>query len=432
MTIARHVPEPLARPQATGWRTGFQRRSWPFLIYIALSLGVTMSLGQYYEEAGGLVYWLLMLPVALLPLTRPTAMIRSAMGPGLPAMLFVILGGGWQFLRGDTSAALQAVLLGWGLVWVASSAARMKIDDLYKLYGAAVLVGLFVWIFSDVNQWGLLPGTTTAVGEAVWRVSFFPNVAYTGFFSMLVIMVAARDPRLFSRFGWVIISVAVYFVIFSFVRAAVVGLFTFVLLAWLYRHNRSPSFLFWASLGMALFVNLGIAYSPAIFLAIQENPLISRLFLRGESGLSEYEIWQQLYRPYVWGEHIRQFLTSPWLMGWGTTDFNMLKSEALVIGQQQSGDISLPTRLLAQYGLPGLLLVVYFVVRLVKLAKARDAWGCACFPAVIMAMLHWGTLFHPTDFVFALCMILVFHGSRSLPDVAEAAARLQAKRETAR
>ena len=48
------------------------------------------------------------------------------------------------------------------------------------------------------------------------------------------------------------------------------------------------------------------------------------------------------------------------------------------------------------------------------------------------AMLHWGTLFHPTDFMFALCMILVFHGSRSLPDVAEAAARLQAKRETAR
>jgi hypothetical protein len=408
-------------------RTMTGRRSWPFLIYVALSLGVTMSLGQYYEEAGGLTYWMLMLPVALLPLTRPMAMIQSALGPGLPATLFALIGGSWHFVRGDQSAALQALLLGWGLIWVASTAARMKIDDLYKLYGAALLVGLGIWLFSDVNQWGLLPGTTTAVGEAVWRVSFFPNVAYTGFFSMLLFMVAARDPRLFSRFGWVIVSVAIYFVLFSFVRAAVVGLLTFVLLAWIYRKNRSPSFLFWASMGMALFVNLAIAYSPAIFLAAQENAVISRLFLRGESGLTEYEIWQQLYRPYVWGEHLRQFVTSPWLMGWGTTDFNMLKSEALVIGQQQSGEISLPTRLLAQYGLPGLLLVVYFVFRLVKLAKAHDAWGCACFPAVIMAMLHWGTMFHPSDFMFGLCLLLVFHGSQALPEVTAAAAMRRAQ-----
>lgn len=391
-------------------------RSWPFLLYIGLSLGVTMSLGQYYEESGGAVYWLLIAPLAILPLLRPTAMIQAALGTALPALLITLVAAGWQSMRGDVSAALQILLFGWGLVWVSSEAARLKIDDLYKLYGAAVLVGVGVWLFADLNQWGILPGTTTAVGEAVWRVSFFPNVAYTGFFSVLLIMVAARDPRPLSQFGWLIVGVALYFVVFSFVRAAVVGLLTFVLLAWLYRHNRSPAFLFWASLGMAVFVNLAIAYSPAIFLALQKNALISRLFLRGETGLSEYEIWQQLYRPYVWGEHMRQFVTSPWLMGWGSTDFNMLKSQALVAGQEQSGDISLPTRLAAQYGVPGLMLLGYLIMRLVALAKAGDAWGCACFPAVLMAMLHWGTMFHPTDFLFGLFLLSLFHGSRALPE----------------
>jgi hypothetical protein len=419
MNVFSITGRPVAQLASGAARTIFSRRSWPFLIYVALSLAVTMSLGQYYEEAGGVTYWLLILPVALLPLTRPMAMLRSALGPGAPALLFAVLSGGWQISRGDQPAALQALLLGWGLVWVASIAARIKIDDIYKLYGAAVLVGLAIWLFGDLNHWGMLPGTTTAAGEPLWRVSFFPNVAYTGFFSMILIMVAVRDPRLFSRFAWVIVGVAVYFVLFSFVRAAVVGLLTFLSLVWMYRRNRSPAFLFWASLGMAVFVNLAIAYSTAILLAVQENALISRLFLRGESDLTAQEIWEQLYRPYVWGEHLRQFVTSPWLMGWGTTDFNMLKSEALVIGQDQSGDISLPTRLLAEYGLPGLLLVAYFVVRLVKLAKARDAWGCACFPAVIMAMLHWGTMFHPSDFIFGLCLLLLFHGSQALPELRE-------------
>lgn len=387
-----------------------------------------MSLGQYYEESGGLTYWLLIAPIALLPLTRPLAMLQSARGPALPAVLFAVVAGGWQFLRGDVTAALPAILLGWGLVWVASQAARLRIGDLYKLYAASVLLGAGVWLFGDLNQWGLLPGTTTAVGEAVWRVSFFPNVAYTGFFSMMMIMVAARDPRLFDRFAWLVLGVAIYFLVFSFVRAAAVGLATFIALAWLYRHNRSPTLLFWASLGMTLFVNLAVAYSPAILADLQQNVLFSRIFLRGETGLSEYEIWQQLYRPYVWSEHLRQFATSPSLMGWGSTDFNMLKSEALVIGHEQSGDISLPTRLLAQYGLPGLGLISYFFVRLYVLAKAGDAWGCACFPAVMMAMLHWGTMFHPTDFMFGLFLMLLFHGSSALPDVAAARRRALAMR----
>lgn len=392
-------------------------RVWPFLIYVAMSLAVTMSLGQYYEEEGGLTYWLLLLPLVALPFTRPSDMLRSAMGPGLPAVIFAVLGGGWQLAHGDATSGLQGILLAWGVVWVSSRSAQLKIQDIYLLYALAVFAGICVWLFTDINQWGILPGTTTAPGEAVWRVSFFPNVAYTGFFSLLIIMIAFRDPQPAAKFGRIVALVAIYFTIFSFVRTAVVGLLAFAFYGWLFSKTRKPGTMFWSSLGGAIFINLAIAYSPAIFAAVQNNSFVSRVFLRGEAGLSEYEIWQQLYRPYIWGQHIHQFITSPNLMGWGSTDFNELKTVALVTGNDQSGDVSLPTRLIAQYGVAGFFLPAWMIWRLYIFAKRGDAWGCACFPAVVLALAHWGTMFHPTDAMFGLFMMLAMHGSLSFPEV---------------
>jgi uncharacterized membrane protein YuzA (DUF378 family) len=391
-------------------------RSWAFLTYVSASLAVTMSLGQYYQEAGGLTYWLLLVPLAILPFTRPSAMLRSALGPALPAVVFAILGCGWQALQGDMTATLQGLLLAWGMVWVCSRAAELRIDDIYVLYALAVAVGLIVWIATDLNQWGMLPGTTAAVGEAVWRVSFFPNVAYTGFFSLLVVMIAARDSRPRTNFRKIVVGLAIYFLIFSFVRTAIVGFLAFSVLGMLFRRDKSAAQLFWVSIGVALVINLAIAYSPMLFAALQDNPIISRLFLRGEAELTRYEIWQQLYRPYIWQQHIHQFLTSPWLMGWGSVDFNELKTVDLVAGLDQSGDISLPTRLAAQYGVFGLFIVIWLIQRLSNCARRRDAWGCATFPVVVLAMAHWGTMFHPTDAMFGLFLMMAAHGSLSLSE----------------
>lgn len=387
------------------------RREWPFLAYIIISLAVTLSLGQYYQESGGLIYWLLTLPLAFLPLLRSSAMVSSALGRAFPVVVFVVIGGGWHFLHGDMTAASRAVLLGWGLIWVVCSSARIRIDDVYILYASAVLVGALIWLFGDLNYWGLLPGTTTAVGETSWRVSFFPNVAYTGFFSFIVLAIGLRDPRPKSKRVVILLSVAAYFMVFSFVRTALVGLVVFVALRQILEGRKSTQALFWIPLVSTILVNAAITYSPVVLEGIQSNPIISRLFLRGETNESQLEIYQQLYRPYVWGQHIHQFFTSPNFMGWGSIDFNRLKTFALVEGREQGGSISLPTRLLAEYGLAGLLLVGYLVSRLYVLAKRRDIWGCACFPSICLAMLHWGTMFHPTDAMFGLMLLVLMRGS---------------------
>lgn len=409
----------LIRPRATpastrpGLEAGLTKfpRSWPLLVFLTIGLGLTMSLSQYFEEEGSGLYLVFLLPVLLLPLVTPMEMLRVIRGKAFSIVIFGIVVIVWQSLRGDFQAVKFGFLLSWGTIWISSGIARIRFDDFYLLYGFTLLLGLFMWLSGDINQWGLLPGTTSAAGESVWRVSFFPNIAYTGFLSLAFIMVFARDIRRKRKFVVVLMGVAIYFIVFSFVRTAMIGLVVFAALAWLFRKRSSPTFMFWVSLLTAIIVNLAIAYSSPIFLKLQSSGVFSRLFLRGETGLSTYEIYQQLYRPWIWGQHLNQFATSPYLMGWGSTDFNQLKTESLVTGLLQTGEISFPTRLLAQYGLAGALFLGFAIHQLAVLARRRDAWGCACFPVVSLAMMHWGTMFHPTDPMFGIYMILLIHGS---------------------
>lgn len=393
-------------------RTPASQRSWPVLIFLTMALGWAMFQPQFYAlERGGLTYLLAVVPALLLPFARPLYLAEAARTKALPVVLFGAVAAAWHFARGDVDAAIPLLLFTLGVVWMSSNASRIRFDDFYVLYAVAIIVGIAIRLFTGLNEWGLLPGTTTLPGQSVWRVSFFPNIAYTGFVSLAFIVYYTRDTRPKNAFHLALLCAAVYFIVFSFVRTAVAGLVVYAALAWMFRRKRSPAFLFWMALLTAVVSNFVIAYSASIFAAVGDSALLSRLFLRGETGLSTYDIVVQLYRPWLWEQHIHQFLSSPYLMGWGSADFNDLKTESLMVGYDQSGDVSLLTRLLAQYGLPAVLFLVFVVNRLVVLAKRQDAWGCACFPVVILAMMHWGVIFHPSNANFALFMIMLIHGS---------------------
>jgi hypothetical protein len=388
-------------------------RSWPVLAFLMISLGWAMFQPQLYEaERGGLSYYIAVLPAVLLPLVRPMLLVKAATTRALVIIIFGVAAAAWHLVRGDMDAVIPLLLLTWGLVWVTSDAVRLRFDDFYMVYALAVAMGVVVWLVGGINEWGIIPGTTTLADQSVWRVSFFPNIAITGFLSLAFVIIYTRDTRKKTVFHVALLGVALYFLIFSFVRTAVISALVYAALAWAFRRKSSPAFLFWAALLTAILSNLIIAYSASIFAAIQNNAIFARLFLRGEAGLSEYEIYVQLYRPWLWGQHINQFLTSPFMMGWGSASFNELKTDSLVFGYEQTGDVSLLTRLLAQYGLPTFLVIGFIVTSLAELAKRRDAWGCACFPVVILAMMHWGVIFHPTNATFVIFMLFLIHGSR--------------------
>jgi hypothetical protein len=71
------------------------------------------------------------------------------------------------------------------------------------------------------------------------------------------------------------------------------------------------------------------------------------------------------------------------------------------------------------YGLPSLFFAGYVVHELARLARARDAWGCACFPGILFMLMNWGSVFHPTNAFFVLFFLILTRGASALSDETE-------------
>jgi hypothetical protein len=414
MNASLAIEAPVLPPQRAGLRRS-ARGNAALTLFVTLALLVSMSVTQ--EEApepGSFRYWLLVLSASLLPLTGLRQITRTLLGGGWWLLLFLITGGVWHLLKGDMRAVLQLGLLVWVTAWISSDAARLKSEYIVGLYMVLVVIGCLVYLATDLNGWGPLPGLTVAE-YGVWRVSFFPNIAYTAFLSLVVIMILTRQ-RVRETWHAVVLGVAAYFLVTSFVRTALIALAMYAGLRWWFARRATPSHLFWGAMVVGFGINLAIAGSVFVLDYLQQFPLVSRLFLRGETQLSTEEIFQQLFRPWLWWEHVQQFVASPSLMGWGAFDFEDLKITALIEGQEQGDTVSLLTRLLAAYGLPGALFTAYLVARLRAAARARDAWSCACFAPVLLLVLQWGSVFHPSDALFALFLMTVVRGSVAFPE----------------
>ena len=391
-------------------RVGIRTGNLAMFIFVAVALLVSMSVTQKEApEPGSVRYWILLMSAGLLPLTDVEGIVRALFGRARLLLLFLACAGAWNFLNGDVRAVLQMGLLVWVTAWISADNARLDITLLIRLYAGLIVLGCLVYVSLDLNHWGEISWLTIEE-YGIWRVSFFPNIAYTAFLSLALVLVLTRNRQLAAQHP-VILALALYFMIASFVRAALIAALIYAVLHWWSARKPTATRLFRASLLLGISVNLAVASSVVAVTYLQEFPLFSRLFLRGESGLSTEEIFQQLFRPWLWWEHLRQFWSSPSLMEWGAFDFETLKDVALIEGQEQGDSVSLLTRLLAAYGLPGALFTAYLVICLHRSAKAGDAWACACFAPILFLLLQWGSVFHPSDALFVILLLPLVRGS---------------------
>lgn len=392
-------------------------RNLALLAFIGLSLSVSMATTQEETpEIGSPLYWALVIGAALLPLLDVGAIYRTLFGRGLLLLGFALTAGSWHLLTGDLRVVLQLGLMVWVAAWLSSDNARLCVRDLLGVYLASVVVGVALWLLTDLNQWGLVPGTT-AEHYGVWRVSYFSNIAMSAMLSLAVTMVLTRTMAS-ARAHSLVLGLALYFLVFSFVRTALIALLLYVALRWWFarQDHPSPRSLFWTALLVGIGINLMIATTNVVLEHLQEFPVISRLFLRGETGLTPEEIREQAYRPWLWMQHLILFETSPFLMGLGVFEFSEVQPEALLVGTTPAGNEALLTRLLATYGLPALLFVLYLISRLRESARQCDLWACACFPPIILLVMQWGNFFHPTDAIGAIFFLMIVHGSKAFAD----------------
>lgn len=390
-----------------------QQRNFAMLLFVTLSLGVSMSITQEETpEIGSFSYWLLIVPSLLLPLTDVGAICRALLGRARPILVFGLTAGAWHLMRGDLKAVSQLVLIVWVLGWLSSDEANLEIRDLIVIYLGLILIGAYIWISTDINKWGMLPNTTV-YDELDWRISFFPNIANSAVLSLAMFLILTHSAALARKHLPVLLIVA-YFLFLSFVRTATIGVALYLLMRWwLGRKPRSPRTKFWSALLLGIGINLMIAGSAVLISNLQQFELISRLFLRSETNLSNEEVFAQLYRPWLWMQHIMLFWDSPWKMGLGAFEFFEMLIEELNVGTTPAGNEAQLTRLLATYGLPSVLYSWYLITRLREAANNRDDWAVACFPTILLLMMQWGSIFHPSDANGAIFLLIAIHGSHA-------------------
>lgn len=384
--------------------------------FVAVGLIVAMSVSQFQNiEVGSFRYWLLILSALLLPLFDLPAIIKMLLGGALLLLGFALVAGGWHVAHGDVRAVVQLALLIYVTAWVATDRAILNVEDVVRLYLLALGLGVGVLLFTDHNIYSLVPGRA-ASGVAAGRVSFFPNIAYTGMLSFAMLLVLTRDKQLARRHA-VVLAISIYFLLFSGVRSTLIATVIYLTLYLLFSRYSDAKLgrMFWIALLVAFGINVAIWQSAKVLFLLQDNFLVSKLLLRGERGLTLDLIAYQLYRPWLWEVQAKIFAASPGWMGWGVFDFSKM-----IIGESQplasSGSESLPMRLLTIYGIPALLFTAYLIVCLHRSARRGDRWACASFPAIFMLMMNWGSSFHPTDFVFVLLMLVVLRGSAAYFD----------------
>lgn len=385
----------------------------PLVLFTFASMLQLMTVSQVENhEVGSFLYWVGLLPPLIIPLFHIRPIVQSFRSTGRALLFFLILGGGWHLLKGDIKAAYQLALLVCMLAIASSNAAVLSVRHLVYIYLAMVMVGILVFLFTDFNRWGLLPNQTPESFSSIqgWAISFYPNIANSGIFSFAMFLILSKNFKLDKR-KVVVWAVVLYFMVFSFNRTALIGALLYLGLRWLFSRDGGmrPRLMLGVSTAAALGTCLFTASSAILLQFGQQYPIISKVLLKNATDLSREEILSQLYRPWLWGEHLRLFVTSPWMMGWGSFDFFSLLSKTHE-GLVSAGTEALPTRLLASYGLAAVFFLVFLFTSLRSLARQQDRWACACFPPIFFFMMSWGGVFHPTDALLIVFTMIIVRG----------------------
>lgn len=390
------------------------KSDWGLVLYLTVSFFVLLFIGQSVNvERGTVLYFLILLPPFIFPLTKLHYIVCNFVYKLWPVLLLLIIALIWGLKKHDLNAIPRLALFLFILSWLEISSLKIRIKTLSYIYLGLIASSLLIAvIIPNLNIWGLIPGSTMADGIYVWRISFFPNIATTAFLSLFMFFLTTKDKETFTNNKFVTL-VAIYFVIFSFVRTAVIAMFAYCFIYYFFSKMKNKSWLFILSCFAALILNYIVAFSAQIMYHLQTIPMINRFLLRGYHNLSEQDIYIQMYRPWLWKQQITIFLNSPLWMGMGMYDFGQLNL-SIDGGKTIEGNdsVSLLLGLLATYGISAILIYFYILYKNFKNSCDLDSWACAIFPIIIFISMQWGSIFHPASGLFVLYFLSLIKGKK--------------------
>ena len=382
-----------------------------FYTFLVISLAISVSL----EQEGVIVpksflYWLLIM-ISIFPavfsINRITEKIVRDSKWMLIFMVTTLL---WGLYNEGSDYILSLLLICISWMYILGATLEIKINNIAKIYIVLVFLGVIIKIFTEINYYEIYPFVKNN-DLSQGRVSFAGNIGFAGIFSLLVFMIlmSVNEKTYICKMG---IFLSLYFIVFSEVRTAWIGLVLYMFMKILINLviDKGKNIVFMIVFLVTVFSILGVYITPYIIGNIDFDFFGVGLFTQGKTFLEAEEIAIQMYRPLLWIEQLNQFFSSQYLMGLGSAAINIDIFKGIDVGY--GGDtVSYPTRLLAYYGIPAILFIYATNNALLKHIKNNDVLAICSWPVNYIVMLNWGSLFHPTDVVGVLYLLLIFRGS---------------------
>lgn len=316
-----------------------------------------------------------------------------------------------SLVRADAASIRAAGLMALTLLWLDSARPVIPVRTLNRFFVASIVAG-GVWFVLGWSDYGLLPGQyVDGVDRGIqWRVSLFPFVPESGFLALIVFLVNQTRRKGLARL--VFCAAALYFVIFSGMRSAIVALALSQIYLVLSRARRGPVFrmtqifALLALFAVSILISSAVAVMPSL-----PGGAIGNFLFRTESLVdSEDALSQSIYRGWLWVQHLNLFASSP-LTGIGTFDFSSVVREELVTGKEDSGSESFVTAWLARLGLCFAPFLAYLGTLARRAAAAPDAYRGSVFLVFGVAALSYGSFLVAYNFVFLILFCILLQGT---------------------
>jgi len=364
------------------------------------------------------MYWLFVIPIAVF-----SALLLGAMGVSTrlntPAWLvsaYAIVVSVIALARGDYQTLASTLLFCSALVVIFAGRLSPSVDFLNRLFLLSIALNSFLFLLGR-TIYAVIPGFSTGA-EFWWRVSVFPSVATSAFFSLIVFFLNLRHRDAYLR--KVCLLVSLYFVLFSGIRSALIaGILAggYMLLVRAGLVKRTPAKVVY--LFLAVIVLVSSLFLTQLLLTIpsfSSEGLNMYLFRSAEGLQSQEDAARAIYRTWLWSEHLRIASQNP-ILGVGTFSFGSASSVDPLFSDLSNGSEAFLTGLYARVGVPAVLLVAALLSAIVRGLESNDDMHILVGLAIFVAMLAYGSFVNAYDFVFLVMIGLLAANKSTLAEL---------------
>jgi hypothetical protein len=358
---------------------------------------------------GSAVYLALVVPVSLFVLMGlfGIAWRRKLPRATLLLVAYVLIVCGVAAARGDTPTIMNTLLSALTIIVIVAHGLRPPPSLLNVLFVASIPLNAIAFA-SGIGIYSVVPGFSLDE-DLPWRISLFPAVPESAFFSAAIILLNVIRKDLALRRTCLVL--ATYFLLLSGLRSALIGtlmaLFYYYVVHGTWSWRDGAKMAYFAGAIVAMVAMIVTSQLLAVSAVLGDDSFLNVYLFRAAEGIeSEADLAARIYRGWLWAEHFRIASANP-LLGVGTFDFTAAADYGQVEGRESSGSEAFLTGLFARVGLPAVLFFGFFLASIWKGLRGGEHEQLMIGLLLFVSMLTYGSFLVPYNFIFLIMISYV-------------------------